>query len=356
MKANVKIYAFYIACFVIVYSTISFGAPPSGYFIPQFVPPRHMDLCGEPVPLFRDDVWERFDREFTIVVYSHAQVFLWLKRAERYFPWLEKTLKARGLPDDLKYLVIAESDLLHTARSPAGATGPWQFIKSTARKYGLRIGNGIDERYDFEKSTEKALNYLQNLYNQFQSWALAMAAYNCGEERIAKELRDQRVTSYYDLKLPTETERYIFRILAIKEVLSHPEKYGYEFKRGDGYKPRSFEKTVVFLKYPLPIVDVAQAADLTMRDFVLLNPSYRSRWIPAGTHEIRLPVGYVEKFSRRISKLEELYAKKTRYYIVKKGDTLSSIARRYKISVSRLRRLNGLKSNKIFVGQRLRIE
>ncbi len=346
---------FFILIFFAFYQT-SLNAQIANYSIPHFTPPRHMDLCGEPVPLFREDVWERFDREFTIVVYSHAQVYLWLKRAERYFPWLEKTLKTQGLPQDLKYLVIAESDLLHTARSPAGATGPWQFIKSTARRYGLRIGNGIDERYDFERSTIKALNYLKDLYDQFQSWALAMAAYNCGEERIARELREQQVSSYYDLKLPIETERYIFRILAIKEVLSHPKKYGYEFSKGDGYKPRSYEKAVIYLKHSLPVVSVARCADLTMRDFLLLNPSYRSRWIPPGRHEIRVPVGYVERFINRIEHLKKRYAKQTRYHIVKRGETLSSIAKQYGISILTLKRLNGLKTNKILVGQRLRVE
>jgi len=327
----------------------------STYTIPLFSPPRHMDLCGEPVPLYNEDVWERFDREFTIVVYSHAQVYLWLKRASRYFPWLEKTLREKHLPEDLKYLVIAESDLLHNVRSPAGAVGPWQFIYSTAKRYGFRINRQIDERYDFEKATEKALDYLQDLYNRFQSWTLAMAAYNCGEDRIERELKQQRVSTYYDLKPPTETERYIFRILVIKEVLSHPEKYGYEYTPSDGYQPQSFEKVSVRIKYSLPLVDVAECAGITYRRFVMLNPSFRSDSIPPGGYEIRIPVGTTQNFLKKLQQLQKKYAKRMRYHVVKKGETLSSIARKYGLTINKLKVMNGLRSDRIFIGQRLRI-
>src|SRR5271169_6123904 len=197
------------------------------WFVPYFELPEKADLCAEAVPLGSADVRERFDREFTIVTQSHAQVYLWLKRTERYFPWIEKQLASRGLPDDLKYVAVAESDLISSAVSHAGAAGPWQFMANTATCYGIKESEAIDERYDFEKSASAAIGYLKDLHDVFQNWTLAIAAFNCGERRIQVETGKQKTNNYYFLKLPQETERYVFRILAIKEVLQNPEQYGY---------------------------------------------------------------------------------------------------------------------------------
>jgi len=177
--------------------------------VPYFSMPQQSDLCGEPVPLQIEDVRERFDREFTLVVYNHAQVYLWLKRKERFFPSLERQLAQQKLPDDLKYVAVAESDLLAHAKSPAGAVGPWQFISTTGAHYGLDQTHLVDERHDFDKSTLSAFRYLQDLRNQFQNWTVAIAAYNCGERRMQDEMRKQKVNDYYSLKLPLETERYV---------------------------------------------------------------------------------------------------------------------------------------------------
>lgn len=323
--------------------------------VPYFEPPRHMDLCGEPVPLYRQDVMERFDREFTIVVYSHAQVYLWLKRAERYFPWLEEQLRAKGLPDDLKFVAIAESDLIHDARSPAGAVGHWQFIESTGERYGLRVDPFVDERYDYQKSALRAMDYLKDLYAKFNNWALALAAYNCGEDRIEKSLREQRVSSYYDLVLPKETERYVFRILAIKEVLSHPEKYGYFLPPGQGYPPLQFEDLSITLNSPIPIIEVAHAAGITLREFRTLNPSFKADVIPPGYYIVRLPGGKGSQFKAALSALEKSYESRIIYHVVKRGETLSSIANRYGVSVQDLKKWNNLKGNVVKVGEKLEI-
>ena len=157
--------------------------------VPYFSFPQQMDLCGEAVPLHLEDVRERFDREFTLVVYNHAQVYLWLKRKERFFPSLERDLSQHKLPDDLKYVAVAESDLLAHAQSPAGAVGPWQFISSTGSHYGLDQTRLVDERQDFDKSTTSAFRYLQDLHGQLQNWTMAIAAYNCGERRMQDEDR-----------------------------------------------------------------------------------------------------------------------------------------------------------------------
>ncbi len=167
------------------------------YVVPYFAPPDQLALCGEAVPLDVPEVKERLDREFTIVVYSHAQVYLWLKRMQRYFPWLERELARNGLPNDLKYVAVAESDLQISASSPAGAVGPWQFIRSTGANYGLAQSEGIDERRDFEKSTQSAFKYLRDLRELFQNWTLALASYNCGERRVQDEMKKQKVSSYY---------------------------------------------------------------------------------------------------------------------------------------------------------------
>ncbi len=258
---------------------------------PYVAPPQKLDLCGEPVPLHIRDVLERFDREFTIVVYSHAQVYLWLKRAERFFPWFEEELRRRGLPDDLKYVAVAESDLQHGAVSPAGAAGMWQFIPSTGSRYGLDQNAQLDQRYDFEMATDSALRYLADLYRRFNNWTLAIAAYNCGEKRVSDEMAFQRVSDYYQLKLPLETERYIFRILAIKTVLSDPHRYGYVLPPGAGYPPERFDTVTVTLRSPAPIVGLAQKAGITYREFKRLNPAFTTTTLPPGTHRIRLPEG-----------------------------------------------------------------
>ena len=153
--------------------------------IPLYDLPQEMQLCGEPVPLNRQDVREMLDQQFVLSVYNTDQVILWIKRANRYFPHLESRLRERNLPDDLKYVVVVESSFRTYAYSSAKAVGPWQFIEGTGKRYGLKVNKQIDERLNFEKSTEAALNYLTDLYRMFNSWTLAMAAYNCGEEKVS---------------------------------------------------------------------------------------------------------------------------------------------------------------------------
>ena len=179
-----------------------------------YPPPSRMDFCGEPVPLDHQGVLERFDKEFTLVVYNHAQVYRWLKRKEGYFPWIEELLRRLNLPEDLKYVAIAESEPPLNAREK--------------RK-------SVNIQYDFERSPDGALQYLGDLYRNFKSWPLALAAYNCGEKCIMDESRVQGERDYYRMMLPQETERYVFRILAIKAVLSDPKRYGYELPKSAGY-------------------------------------------------------------------------------------------------------------------------
>lgn len=196
--------------------------------------PNNLNLAGERVPIEIEDVKERMDRELLVNTYWQSNGLLLLKRAHKYFLILEPLLKKYGIPDDFKYLALAESGFIDET-STAGAAGIWHFIKKTGKEYGLEINKNVDERYHIEKSTKVAAAYLKKAKERFGSWTLAAAAYNAGNYGIAKRLETQQVTSYYDALLPDETERYVFRILALKEVISNPQKYGFVFDENDLY-------------------------------------------------------------------------------------------------------------------------
>ena len=326
-----------------------------GFVVPYFPLPEKAELCGEAVPLGFADVRERFDREFTVVTQSHAQVYLWLKRTERYFPWIEKQLAARGLPDDLKYLAVAESDLLPSAVSHSGAAGPWQFMSETANNYGVIQSAAVDERYDFEKSAIAAFRYLKDLHDLFQNWTLAVAAYNCGENRAQAEVVRQKNGSYYFLKLPQETERYIFRILAIKEVLQNPEKYGYRLPGGAGYPPIIFEKVTIGLPGPMPIESAAEAAGITYRELKVLNPGLISDVIPKGEFDIRVPEGRGQRFLKGVDDWKSSFKPVLLLHKVSRGETLESIARKYNSTRQQICSWNNIAGDKIHVGQKLKV-
>jgi membrane-bound lytic murein transglycosylase D len=330
--------------------------PPTPVFIiPFYDLPDRAELCGESVPLLIPDVRERFDREFTIVTNSHAQVYLWLKRTERYFPWIEKQLASKGLPDDLKYVAVAESDLMTSALSSAGAAGPWQFMAGTAGNYGMCQSGTVDERYDFEIAASGAFKHLNKLHDSLQNWTLAVAAYNCGERRVQDEIRKQKVSSYYQLKLPLETERYIFRILAIKEVLSKPEKYGYYLPKGAGYAPLSVEKVDITLPGPITITAAAEAAGITYREMKVLNPFLISDLIPKGNITIKVPVGKGKEFEKKIAAWKAEYKPIIVLHKVGKGDTIDGIAHKYNATRQEICDWNQLKDQKVRLGQSLKI-
>jgi len=265
--------------------------PLSSYRLPQEV-----SLCGERVPLEDRNVWENLDREFLVALDSEAQVLLWMKRARRYFPYIEKRLKEIGLPDDLKYVAITESSLRPYAVSSSGASGIWQFIASTGEKYGMRRNRVIDERFDFFKATEGALTYLKSLYEEFKSWTLAMAAYNAGENRVRKEIDLQKTKDYFYLDLPMETERYVYKIAVAKVILSEPEKYGFHLEKNEFYDLLQVERVPIELTQPLPIIDVARAVGFFYKEIKEMNPQLSEETIPPGTHVLNLPPGTSERF------------------------------------------------------------
>jgi hypothetical protein len=210
--------------------------------------PDKIAFAGEAVPMADSDVRERLDRELLTNVYWQSQTLLFIKRASRYLPVIEPILRQNQIPDDFKYLAIAESGLTHVV-SPAGAAGFWQILDKTARSYGLEVNDEIDERYHIEKSTQAACLYFKEAYRQFGSWALVAASYNMGMDGLKKQLQQQGVSSYYDLYLNSETARYMLRILAIKCVMESPSKYGFNFSRNQLYLP--YEKVIIRVNQPI---------------------------------------------------------------------------------------------------------
>ena len=196
--------------------------------------PAELDFAGEQVPLHNPDILERMDRELLVNTYWQSNGLLMFKRAKKYFPVIEPILKKHGVPDDFKYLAVIESGLTN-AVSPAGARGVWQIMKATGRENGLEVNDNVDERYHLEKATEVACKYLLNAKENLGSWTLAAAAYNAGNAGVSRRLEEQNVTSYYDLLLGEETGRYLFRIVALKEILNHPKRYGFNFTDNDLY-------------------------------------------------------------------------------------------------------------------------
>ncbi len=196
--------------------------------------PENLDFAGEAVPLHNPDIRERMDRELLVNTYWQSNGLLLLKRANKYFPLLEPLLKKYGLPDDFKYLAVAESGLEYTS-SPAGASGIWHFMKGTGLEYGLEINDYVDERYNLEKATMVAAEYLKKSKEKFGSWTMAAASYNAGVGGMNKQINRQKETSYYDLLLNDETSRYVFRIIALKEIMTHPKQYGFNFREKDLY-------------------------------------------------------------------------------------------------------------------------
>ena len=228
---------FLLACFVGIVNLCSQQITPSWPVAKSYRPfplPAKMSFAGELVPLEIPDVAERLDRELQANAYFHSNTILALKRLQRYLPELERLLVANGLPTDFKYLAMAES-LLGNVTSPKGAVGFWQLMPGTARELKLTINQEVDERYHLEKATLAACNYFKKARLRFGSWTNAAASYNRGMSGLQAALRNQKVTSYYDLYLNEETSRYLFRILALKEILENPQRYGFDLLQSDGY-------------------------------------------------------------------------------------------------------------------------
>jgi hypothetical protein len=252
--------------------------------------PNVMTFAGERVPLQDTDVRERLDREIHVNTYWHSNMLLMIKKANRFFSEIEPLLKKYNLPDDFKYLAVAESGL-DNVTSHAGASGFWQFMKATGKEYGLEINNYVDERYNLEVATKVAAQYLINSKELFGSWTNAAAAYNAGNAGITKQMKRQDATDYYSLLLNSETGRYVFRILAFKEILSNPEKYGFYVDQQDLYQAIPTKTIVV----NTPVADFAKFAKQQGINYKILkihNPWLRDTYLKNASgkaYSIKIP-------------------------------------------------------------------
>lgn len=261
--------------------------------------PSSVKLCGDNIDLDRSDLYERFDRELSSIIYTHGTTMLVIKRANRYFPEMAPILRENGVPEDLLYLACIESSLNPRAYSPAKAAGIWQFIASAAKEYGLEVNDEVDERYNLEKATKAACRYLKRSYDKYGDWPSAMAAYNGGQARITRELSAQDADTSLDLYLNEETSRYPFRVMAMKAVMENPGKYGFRLRDNQLYQPRKY-KTV---EVSGPVADWPAWAKKQGISYSLLreeNPWIRAKKLTnkAGkTYKVRIPTA--ESMSRK---------------------------------------------------------
>ena len=253
--------------------------------------PQHLFFAGEAVPLDRWDVLERFEREFLINTYSPANILILLKRSGRYFPVISERLRANGLPDDFKYLCIAESNLSGIAVSRAGAVGFWQFMNGTAPGFGLKTNAQVDQRMDIVKSTDAACKYLKQAYTRFGTWTAAAASYNCGMAGYNGQATFQRTRDYYDLQLPEETNRYIYRILAFKHIFENADKLGFKLTKDEQYNEVP-HRLVTVTSSISNLADFAIEQGTTYKILRLMNPWLKGRSLTVGSgksYSIKLP-------------------------------------------------------------------
>jgi hypothetical protein len=220
----------------VLFTAFNSGGEDQAYKVYALQLPDSLSFAGEVLPINTPDIRERLDRELLVNTYWQSNMMLLLKRAHKYFPEIEALLEEEGIPKDFKYLAVIES-ALENVRSPKGAKGFWQLMPATAKEYGLEVNRNVDERYHIEKSTRVACAYLKKAKKRFGSWTLAAAAYNRGMAGTNRLLEKQMVDNYYDLLLNNETSRYVFRILAVKEIMSYPDRYGFVLNKEDYYQP-----------------------------------------------------------------------------------------------------------------------
>ena len=236
--------------------------------------PDKITFAGQEIDLTRYDHRERMDREQMSFTYMHSTTMLLIKRANRYFPIIEPILKANGIPDDFKYLMVIESNLNNIARGPAGAAGMWQFMQTTGREFGLEVNPNIDERYHVEKATRAACQYLKDAYQRYGNWLCVAAAYNAGQGRISTQLQKQMVEQAVDLWLVEETSRYMFRLLAAKEIFNNPQRYGFLLKREHLYPPIPYKEVTVNTSID-DLNDYAKSQGITYAQLRDANPWLR---------------------------------------------------------------------------------
>jgi len=286
------ILSFAIVCILALFVNISNTSirPIAGpYLVTAPYLPEKLSLAGEAVPMSDPEVYERMDRELVSNTYFHSQTIINFKRAQKYFGIIEGILKKEGVPDDFKYLCVIESNLSNVV-SPSGAAGFWQFLSGTAKGYGLEVNNEIDDRYHLEKSTLAACKYLREAKGRFGTWTLAAASYNMGQSGLSNRISNQAEQTYYDLLLYEETQRYVFRILAVKSIFENPERYGFYILPQEKYTMPAFTTVSVNTKVN-SWIDFAKEKNITYKDLKYLNPWIRDTSLrnkDGNTYEVKI--------------------------------------------------------------------
>jgi membrane-bound lytic murein transglycosylase D len=342
------------------------------YRVYSLATPKVLRFAGSQISLSDFDVAERYDKEILTNVYWQSQTILMIKRSQRFFPVIEPILKAQGIPADFKYIALAESGLQNVV-SPAGAAGFWQFMEKTGKRYNLEINEEIDERYHLEKATYAACAYFKEAYAQLKDWSLVAASYNMGIEGVKRQIRAQGVQNYYDLYLNVETSRYLFRIIAIKDICENPSQFGFYIAPNDIYKP----VPVVYVKTDLSISSLATWGNDNNCNYKLvklLNPWLRKPFInvpPGKAYYIALPKNrlmqsnlakaikndtlILDDTNQKNLLKEDLITETT--HTVMRGETILSIAEKYKVSEEDLLLWNELTSKQALpVGSKLKIK
>ncbi len=317
------------------------------YRVYSLAMPKSINFAGTVIPLSDNDVAERYDKEILTNVYWQSQTLLMLKRANKYLPTISKILIEQQIPLDFQYLALAESGLQNVV-SPAGAAGFWQFLDKTGKRYGLEISEEVDERYHLEKATYAACLYFKEAYAQLKDWSLVAASYNMGIEGVKKQIKSQNINNYFDLYLNTETARYLFRIIAIKDICENPKKYGFNIPYNDLYQ----KKAVVYVKVDLSISSLAAWSLQNACNYKIVklyNPWLRKPFINVPlnkTYYIALPQDrlYASSLAKKIvndtltledTKQENLLKEDMLTQIdhtVLRGETTKTIAEKYQVN------------------------
>lgn len=265
-----------------------------------------IDFCGEKVPLHSQDILERYEREVLKNGHWHSEMILMHKRSGKYFPMIEKMLSEYGIPQDFKYLCIIESGLDNVV-SPVGAAGFWQIMEKTGQEFGLKVTKHIDERYHLEKATKVACKYIKAAYKKFGSWTLAAASYNMGVNGLSRRLKKQKVNNYYDLLLNRETSRYVFRLLAVKEIFNDPSRFNFNFPKSEQYKEVP-TKIVTVDSTLTNLSEWSEEQGINYKILKLFNPWLRTNRLPnsdSTLYKIKVPTDLIYTFSNDTTQTDQ---------------------------------------------------
>lgn len=262
--------------------------------------PEPLTLCDKKIYLARDDTRERFEREYFQFLENKGLLTIIVKRYFKYYALINGEIQRAGMPSDMIYLVITESYLNPRALSKANAAGLWQFIKETGKREGLAVSDHLDERYNIKKATRSALAHLRRLNNEFNDWLISMAAYNAGAGRLREAIQNQETSDFFDLYLPEETERYIFRILAIKQIIADRDKLGIHVDERTFYKPLVLTEVTVSVDQETHITAFAKCMELPYRSFRMLNLHFRRYRLPRGIYTVNVPSEKRDLFIRKL--------------------------------------------------------